>query len=308
MQRFFITNSDIGAENFRSNGAVLAIGNLDGVHKGHAALLNRTKQLAAEKGVGAAVMTFSPHPRLFFQPDAPPFLLSDDHGKAARLEESGIDCLYTVQFNAALAEMSAIDFIRGLPVGTAGCSAVVVGEDFRFGKSRLGDTDILAQAGDAYGFILHTIPLVASGEDAISSSRIRDHIRTGDIAAANALLGYSRRYPLRLLGSEPAESGLTCLSAQLADPALLLPKTGGYTGFAYVTEDSDKAEKTPVKVFILQSSPDLVKIFYDARFYTLPQTADAIITLQAGERTKTQDIAVAAAGWLAQQENKRESI
>lgn len=308
MQRFFITESGIGQESSRSPGAVLVIGNLDGVHKGHTGLLEQAKQLAAEQGVPAAVMTFSPHPRLFFQPDAPPFLLTDDDSKAALLEENGIDCLYSVQFTAALAEMSAIDFIRELLVGTVGCGTVMVGEDFRFGKNRLGDTDILRQAGEAYGFTLQTLPLITTGAGgAISSSRIRDHLRNGEIAAANALLGYRRTYPVHVLDGQEDNSGLTCLSAKPASPALLLPKAGGYTGFAQITETGTTV-KTPFKVFILHNGPDLVKISYDARFFTAPVAAGARLDLQPEEQTDTQDIPACTAEWLAQQEHKRESL
>lgn len=307
MQRFLITNADIGGADFHNSGAVLAIGNLDGVHKGHAALLEETKKLAAARGVPAAVMTFTPHPRLFFQPDAPPFLLTDDDGKAALLAEKGIDCLYNVRFDAALAEMSALDFIRSLPVGTVRCGAVVVGADFRFGKNRLGDTDILAQAGDAYGFTLHALSLVTEDAEAVSSSRIRDHIRRGETAAADALLGYRRRYSVTVLDSRPAEYGLTCLSAKPAHPALLMPKSGGYTGTFFFAD-------TAQKVFILHNDGDLVRIFYDAQT-AAPAGAGTVIALHA-ETPAATEISAEIAAWLAApdsreqqtEHNKRESL
>ena len=308
MQRFFITNADIGQENFRSPGAVLAIGNLDGVHKGHAALLSRAKELATEKAVPAAVMSFSPHPRLFFQPAAAPFLLTDDDTKAGLLEEKGIDCLYSVQFDAALAEMSALDFIRSLLVGTVGCSTVIVGEDFRFGKSRLGDIDILKQAGEAYGFELQTLRLVTDDRaDIFSSSRVRDCIRAGDISGANALLGWNWHYPVTVLDSERGDSGLTCLSAKAANPAVLPPKPGGYTGFARIT-GGNPAANTIRKVFILHNTPDLVRIFFDARFYTTPIPAGATLALHPEDETQTEGLSAATAEWLMQQGNKRESL
>ncbi|TNE32192.1 MAG: hypothetical protein EP349_02270 [Alphaproteobacteria bacterium] len=308
MQRFVITNSDIGQEKFRSTGAVLAIGNLDGVHKGHAALLSQTRELAAAKGVPAVVMSFSPHPRLFFQPDAQPFLLIDDDTKAALLEEKGIDCLYSVQFDAALSEMSALDFIRSLLVGTVGCGTVIVGEDFRFGKSRLGDIDILKQAGEAYGFELQTLKLVTdNGNNIFSSSRIRDCLREGDIAATNALLGWNWHYPVTVLDNQPDPSGLNCLSAKTANPALLSPKSGGYTGLAHIAENG-QLSNTIQKVFILHNTPDLVKIFYDARFCTAPISAGATLVLQPENETQTQTLSAKTAEWLTQQENKRESL
>jgi len=307
MQRFFITDSDIGQIAFRSPGAVLAIGNLDGVHKGHAALLSRTKEIAAAKNVPAAVMSFSPHPRLFFQPDAPGFLLTDDDSKAERLEKNGIDCLYSVQFNAALAEMSALDFIRGLLVDTVSCGTVVVGEDFRFGKSRLGDIDILKQAGDAYGFEVCSLPLVtAGGEDAISSSRIREHLRMGDITATNDLLGWSWHYAANIQNSQIDKTGLTCLTASPAGTAFLMPKPGGYIGTAQII-GGNAATNTIQKVFILHNTPDLVRIFYDARSYAMPIHTGARLILQPENRTKTQDISAEMVEWLTQQENKQES-
>ncbi|TVQ82135.1 MAG: hypothetical protein EA357_10820 [Micavibrio sp.] len=261
MQHYAVTDTEFGNPALRQQGCVLVIGNLDGVHNGHRALLRAAKTLAAEKNVKLAVMSFAPHPRLFFAPDAPRFLLTDDETKAALLAECGVDCLYSVQFNAVTAAMSALDFIKTLPVATTGCGHVIVGEDFRFGKNRLGDVEILKKAGGAYGYDVTAVLLHGDGEAPVSSSRIRDYIRTGDIAAANALLGRSWFYPLILPENACAteKNGICAAEAAPENPDLLPPADGYYTGTLRC-----KRTGAETAAFVLHNGTDLVKIYFDA--------------------------------------------
>ncbi len=119
-------------------GAAAAIGNFDGVHLGHQAVIGIAAREAARLGVKTGVMTFEPHPRQFFAPDAPPFRLMNAAARAHRLEKLGVQVLYEVPFNAALAGLSAEEFARIVIAERLGLTHIVVGADFRFGKGRRG--------------------------------------------------------------------------------------------------------------------------------------------------------------------------
>ncbi len=168
-------------------GAVLAIGNFDGVHKGHLQLLETAKAIAVQSGAPAAVLTFEPHPRLYFQPKTPPFRLTPLRLKAALLESNGIDILYACAFDSDLAHMSAADFVADILKTRLNVSHVVIGPDFHFGKGRAGHAETLIAAG-----IKVTIldPVCDTADDVISATRIRGLLQEGDVGNANALLGW----------------------------------------------------------------------------------------------------------------------
>lgn len=168
-------------------GAVLAIGNFDGVHKGHQALLAHTKVIAAELGAPDGVLTFEPHPRVYFQPLTPPFRLTPPSLKAERLAESGLDVLYTLGFTAELAHLGPEEFIRKILIDTLRVKAIVIGPDFHFGKGRAGHAETLAAAGLDVRVLT---PICDVADDVISATRIRSLIQAGDTKGANALLGW----------------------------------------------------------------------------------------------------------------------
>lgn len=164
-------------------GCVLAIGNFDGVHKGHQELLSRAKDL----GEALAVLTFEPHPRRLFQPDEPPSRITPAPLKADRLKAAGVDQLITLNFDWDFASQSAESFIKNI-IRKINPAHVVVGYDFRFGQMRKGHPEMIAEAG----MPLTIIEEVADDGDAkFSSSRIREAIRKGDIAQANEMLGWA---------------------------------------------------------------------------------------------------------------------
>ena len=127
-------------EEIRS-GAV-AIGNFDGVHQGHWAVIGEAGRLGADHGIPFGVLTFEPHPRSLFQPDDPPFRLSPFHSKSIQIEKLGADFLVVVPFDRAFASMSAEDFVRDVLVKSLGVRQVVVGYDFVFGRGRTGDHEL----------------------------------------------------------------------------------------------------------------------------------------------------------------------
>jgi riboflavin kinase / FMN adenylyltransferase len=152
-----------GTDNFpqSARGAALAIGNFDGVHRGHQALIKATRDEAATLGTQAGAVVFEPHPREYFQPDKPHFRLTQLSLKLRLLEEFGVDVAVVLAFDAGLAGLSAHDFIARILVGALAARQVVVGYDFRFGKGRAGDPDGLRRAGEGLGFGVTVIGQVA---------------------------------------------------------------------------------------------------------------------------------------------------
>jgi riboflavin kinase/FMN adenylyltransferase len=171
-------------ESFRH--AVIAIGNFDGVHRGHAHVLEMVKAEARKTGKRSGVLTFEPHPRHLFRPDDPPFRITPAPLKHERLAEEGIDFCCSLPFDWDFASQSADAFIDTV-LGKLSPFCIVIGEDFRFGQLRKGTPDTLREAG----LRVMTADSVADADGAIlSSSRIREALRLGDIGQANTLLGW----------------------------------------------------------------------------------------------------------------------
>lgn len=169
---------------------VLAIGNFDGFHRGHQHVFDRLKARAAERGVPAIVLTFEPHPRDVFAPSPVMFRLTPPAAKARLAEALDLDALVVMQFDRGFSQIPAEEFVSRFLVGALDVSRVIVGDDFHFGRNRLGTPDYLRQAGYEQGFAVETLHLVDAGEGPVSSSRIREALRRGELDAANALLGY----------------------------------------------------------------------------------------------------------------------
>lgn len=171
-------------------GAVIAIGNFDGVHRGHQRVIAETRAIAARLGAPAAVLTFDPHPRRLFAPDVPAFGLASLNAKARMLAALGLDGLFVATFDRAFAQVAAENFIDDILVGRLGVSHVVVGDDFRFGRGRAGDFALLAARGQTAGFGVTPAPKVVDETGkAISSNTIREALIAGDPATAEVLLG-----------------------------------------------------------------------------------------------------------------------
>ena len=219
-----------------ARGCVVVIGNFDGVHQGHQALLERGRVLAQEKGGKLAVLTFEPHPRQLFRPDEPLRRITPYPLKAERLRSAGVDVLYAVPFDWDFASLSAPDFIRHVLKDGLGAAHVVVGADFRFGQMRGGAPDMI----EAAGIPVNVIEKVTSaGGDDISSSRIRQLLRHGDIDGANALLGW----PWEIWGEvfkgdrRGRELGYPTANMRLEDT--VHPAYGVYAVYAQVEGEED---------------------------------------------------------------------
>lgn len=166
-------------------GGIVALGNFDGFHKGHQAVVGRAIERARAEGKPALVATFDPHPVRFFKPDAAPFRLTSLNQRERLFAEAGADAMIVFPFNAALAGLTAEEFVAQR---LAGLSGVVTGEDFTFGKGRGGNVAVLAELGAKYDFVAEAISPVADGSEIVSSSRIREALHAGDCEAATQLL------------------------------------------------------------------------------------------------------------------------
>lgn len=199
-------------------GGVVAIGNFDGVHRGHQAVLERALQEAAKRGVPALVLTFVPHPRTVFKPDVPLFTLTPPPMKARLLADLGFDAVVEQPFTRDFAQIDAELFVKQMLSGDLGVSHVVTGFDFHFGKDRQGGPAFLMETGKRYGF---GVTLVDSfrdeGAEIVSSSRIRNLLSQGDVAEAAGLLGY--RYTVEAEIGHGSQLGRT-LSFPTANMAL----------------------------------------------------------------------------------------
>ena len=169
--------------------SVLALGNFDGVHKGHLEVLYTALAKARDDGRVPAVAVFDPHPRRFFQPDSAPFRLMDDIQQTDALRDLGFERLHVLPFNTAMSSMMPREFADTVLCGWANARHIVVGADFEFGKGRSGDVTILTGIGWQAGFGVTGVTLKADAGEKISSSQIRKYLESGDVGAAADLLG-----------------------------------------------------------------------------------------------------------------------
>jgi riboflavin kinase/FMN adenylyltransferase len=171
-------------------GAVAALGNFDGVHRGHRAVIGVALERARALGKPAAVISFAPHPRAFFNPGAPMFQLTDEAGKLRLLASTGLDGAILLTFDAALAGLTADEFVARILVGRFAISGAVIGFNFHFGKGRGGSPDFLAAEGRKYGFSVDVVPPFMFDGHPVSSGPIREALASGRVRDAAALLGF----------------------------------------------------------------------------------------------------------------------
>lgn len=173
-------------------GAVLAIGNFDGVHRGHQALLATAREAAAAAHVPFGVLTFEPHPRVFFRPERPLFRLTPPHLKERLIAATGARFQLTLAFDRAFASLEAEDFVKTVLVERLAASRVVTGYDFHFGHGRKGSPELMRRLGTELGFDVTTVEQVTDDEGLapFSSSAIRDDLRHGRVEEAARALGY----------------------------------------------------------------------------------------------------------------------
>jgi riboflavin kinase/FMN adenylyltransferase len=187
-QRFLVVRDS--ASDGALQGAVVAMGNFDGVHRGHQAVIAAARARAKSLGKPAAVLTFEPHPRDFFNLRERLFRLTDETAKARLLASTGLDGVIVLTFDAALANVSAEDFVGEILVKRFAISGAVIGFNFHFGKNRFGSPDFLKAQGRAFGFSVDMVPPFELEGRIVSSGPIRDALAAGEPGEAAILLGF----------------------------------------------------------------------------------------------------------------------
>ena len=183
-------------------GGVVAVGNFDGLHRGHRALIGRAGRLAGEQNEPLAVLTFEPHPRQVFLPDGPPFRITPFRSKARLMSTLGVDVLLALRFSRDLQNKPAETFVRDVLRDGLGARHVVVGYDFAFGHKRSGNVETLRQLGPEMGFDVSVLEPVTHGDDVCSSSIIRVNLETGRARRAAELMGHWWEVEGRVMGGE----------------------------------------------------------------------------------------------------------
>jgi riboflavin kinase/FMN adenylyltransferase len=201
-------------------GGVVAIGNFDGVHRGHQAVLGRALDEARRLGVPALALTFEPHPRKVFQPDEPLFVLTPPSMKARLLALLGFDGMVEQKFTREFAAQSAEAFVTEVLEHCLGVSHAVTGFDFHFGKDRQGGPAFLMAAGERHGFGVTLVDAFRDeGAEVVSSSRIRALLEEGDVAQAAGLLGYRFTVEAEVVGGQQLGRTLGFPTANMTLPA-----------------------------------------------------------------------------------------
>jgi riboflavin kinase / FMN adenylyltransferase len=228
--------------------SVVTVGMFDGVHRGHRALLDRVAAEAAARGLPAGAVTFDRHPLEVLRPDARPPLLTTLDRKVALLGAAGMDFVLVLPFTEELSQVTAEAFAGEVLLDGVGARAIVVGENFRFGHKAAGDPALLAELGRRRGVDVVAVPLHADGGEAVSSTRIRAELASGDVRAAAAALG--RAYAVEGIvvpGDGRGGRQLGVPTANLDVPGdLALPANGVYAG--HLTEEPGSPRPAAISV------------------------------------------------------------
>ena len=199
-------------------GSAVAVGNFDGVHRGHRALLAEANARARERKALSSAMVFEPHPREFFQPDETHFRLTPLKRKLVLFEKLGMDLAFVEPFDAELAALSAEQFIERVLVAGLGVSHVVIGYDFYFGHKRGGNPELMLRAGEELGFGVTVMPPIAEAGEPFSSSAVRLYLAQGDVKGAAHILGQPWRVAGKVVGGAKRGTGMGYPTANLPMP------------------------------------------------------------------------------------------
>lgn len=212
-----------------ARGSVMALGNFDGVHQGHRAVIETARTIAKSHRAPLSVMTFEPHPRRFFRPDLPILRIVPFSEKARLLGRLEVDYLFAARFNHAFSTISAEDFLQDILVRKLGVKHIVTGYDFAFGHARSGDADFLARHAPGAGATFTQVDqVVHAGERPFSSTAIRAALKEGDMAQAAAMLG--RHYQMQglVIHGDKRGASIGFPTANIRPAPLFLPKRGVY--------------------------------------------------------------------------------
>lgn len=209
---------------------IVTIGTFDGVHVGHQKIIKRLINIGKQTQLKSVILTFFPHPRMVLQKDSGIKLINTINERGAILDALGLDYLLVKKFTKAFSRLSAEDFVKKILVDKLNAKKVIIGYDHRFGRNRNADINDLRKFGDLYGFEVEEISAQDINEVSVSSTKIRKALEEGDIAKANAFLGY----PFMLTGKVVKGKALgrqidyPTANIQIAEDYKLIPKHGSY--------------------------------------------------------------------------------
>lgn len=294
-------------------GASVAIGNFDGVHLGHQSVIRLAQDKAPDAPLG--VLTFEPHPRAFFAPDAPAFRLMSREARASRLEKLGVEVLYELNFNAALAALSPEEFAQRVLTDGFGLCHVIVGSDFCFGKGRAGTAADLEVFGAQMGFDVTIAPLLAQAETTVSSTAIRRALSDGKPREAARMLGHWHRIEGPVISGEQRGRELGYPTANMSIDGLHPPAFGVYAVLVDVLEGPFQGSyhgvaSMGVRPMFGENRPNLETFLFDfsGDLYGTPlsvglvehlrpeekfDSLDALITQMNTDSTRARDILAA---------------
>ncbi|MDP5364766.1 MAG: bifunctional riboflavin kinase/FAD synthetase [Paracoccaceae bacterium] len=273
-------------------GASAAIGNFDGVHLGHRSVIDMARKAGEAIGAPLGVMTFEPHPRQYFAPDAPPFRLMSREARAHRLEKLGVDKLYELNFNAALSALTPRDFAQRVIADGLGLKHVVIGADFCFGKGRAGTAQHLVDFGAEMGFGV-TIAQLLEGDsgNAVSSTAIRNALTDGKPRDAAAMLGHWHRIEGRVITGDQRGRELGYPTANMSIDGLHPPRFGVYAVLVDVLEGPHKgsyhgAASMGVRPMFGVNKPNLETFLFDFKgdLYGVPLSVGLVEFLRPEEK------------------------
>jgi riboflavin kinase/FMN adenylyltransferase len=270
-------------------GATAAIGNFDGVHLGHHSVIERARSAAPDAPLG--VVTFNPHPRAYFAPHAPPFRLMSSAARASRLAKLGVEKLYELPFNTALASLSPFEFADKVLHRGLGLRHVVVGADFCFGKARAGTAADLEAFGEQLGFGVSIAPLMAQSEQTVSSTAIRQALSEARPRDAAAMLGHWHRIEGPVIGGEQRGRELGYPTANMSIDGLHPPAFGVYAVLADVLEGPHKGSyhgvaSMGVRPMFGENKPNLETFIFDFKgdLYGTPLSVALVDHLRGEEK------------------------
>jgi riboflavin kinase/FMN adenylyltransferase len=223
-----------------NKGATAAIGNFDGVHRGHMSVIDLARDALPDAPLG--IVTFEPHPREYFAPDAPPFRLMSPAARAHRLQKVGVDLLYELSFDADLAALTPLEFARDVLRDGLGLAHAVIGADFCFGKGRAGTAQDLVAFGETLGFGVTIAPLMAANAQTVSSTAIRKALSAGDPRTAKDMLGHWHRIEGPVITGEQRGRELGYPTANMSIDGLHQPAYGVYAVLVDVLEGQHKGK------------------------------------------------------------------
>ncbi|WP_166569952.1 bifunctional riboflavin kinase/FAD synthetase [Pseudomonas sp. R5(2019)] len=304
-----------GLHNLRPQhrGCVATIGNFDGVHRGHQAILARLRERAAELGVPSCVVIFEPQPREYFAPQTAPARLARLRDKIALLAEEGVDRVLCLAFNQRLSKLSASEFVDTILVDGLGVRHLEVGDDFRFGCDRLGDFDFLLQAGCVQGFTVEAAQTVELADVRVSSTQVRKALANADFALAEQLLGRPYRIAGRVLHGQKLARQLGWPTANIQLKRRRVPLAGVYLVSAEIdgtpwpgvanigvrpTVSGDGSAH--LEIHLLDFAGDLYSRRLTVAFHQKLRDEQRFASLEALKSAIDADVAAARAHWHSQ--------